>query len=270
MGAVRVREGILPGGQPCLRFGDGPSLIALSGLTGAHCNPRGLDRSAQLAMYRQPARSFTVHLANRRRGLLPGTTMHDLAEDVATSIRQHFHRPVPLVGSSTGGSIALQVAIDHPELVSRLVLLCAACRLSDEGRRRQRRLAELVAAGKPRRAWAQLGPVLAATRVGQAAVSVLMWLAGRSATPEDPSDLLVTIAAEDAFDATADLSRVQAPTLVVGGGRDGFYSRELFERTAAGIPDCRLLLRPRTGHMATPGRRCVRREVTHFLELDRT
>jgi hypothetical protein len=32
---------------------------------------------------------------------------------------------------------------------------------------------------------------------------------------------------------------VQAPTLVLGGGADGFYSEQLFRLTAAGIPQGR-------------------------------
>ena len=45
----------------------------------------------------------------------------------------------------------------------------------------------------------------------------LAWLAGPSMSAEDPSDMLIVIAAEDGFDAEPDLSRVAAPTLVVGG-----------------------------------------------------
>jgi pimeloyl-ACP methyl ester carboxylesterase len=52
-------------------------------------------------------------------------------------------------GSSTGGSVAQQFAIDHPQLVRRLVLAATACRLSPHGREVQRRFAELVRQGRP-------------------------------------------------------------------------------------------------------------------------
>jgi hypothetical protein len=37
---------------------------------------------------------------------------------------------------------------------------------------------------------------------------------------------------------------VQAPTLVLGGGADGFYSEQLFRLTAAGIPQGRAVILP--------------------------
>ena len=55
--------------------------------------------------------------------------------------------------------------------------------------------------------------------------------------------------AEDAFDAEPDLGRITAPTLVIGGADDPFYSVDLFERTAAGIPDGRAVVVPGKSHM---------------------
>ena len=154
--------------------------------------------------------------------------------------RQRIPRPGSLEGISTGGSIAQQFAIDHPQLVRRLVLAATACRFSPHGREVQRRFAALTPAGRSRRAYATLGPTLAATAAGGRAFAALMWLFGASQRVEDPSDMLVTVAAEDAFDASPELGRITAPTLMVAGGRDRFYSPELFWDTAERIPNARL------------------------------
>lgn len=74
-------------------------------------------------------------------------------------------------------------------------------------------------------------------------------------TADDPSDMLVTIAAEDVFDAEPHLGRVQAPTLVLGGGADPFYTEDLFRRTAAGVPDGRAVVFPGKGHLFAAGSR---------------
>lgn len=66
--------------------------------------------------------------------------------------------------------------------------------------------------------------------------------------PQDPNDLLVTIDAEDAFDVGDQLHRITAPTLVIGGAKDAFYTRELFEQTAAGVEDGRAHIYPDWGH----------------------
>ena len=71
---------------------------------------------------------------------------------------------------------------------------------------------------------------------------------GRSMAPQDPNDLLVTIDAEDAFDVGDQLHRITAPTLVIGGDKDAFYTRELFEQTAAGVQDGRAHINPDWGH----------------------
>jgi pimeloyl-ACP methyl ester carboxylesterase len=170
-------------------------------------------------------------------------------------------------GMSTGGSIALQLAVDHPDLVSRLVLACAATRLSDEGRRRQLRLAELTMEGRPRAGWAQLGDAAAATPPGRAAFAAMLWLSGGPG-PSAAGDLVATIHAEDAFDVSDRLDRVTAPTLVVGGGRDRFYSPELFCSTARGIRDGHLLLYPRSSHATAASHRSAKRAVVKFLAGD--
>ena len=63
-----------------------------------------------------------------------------------------------------------------------------------------------------------------------------MWLIGGSQRVEDPSDMLVTVAAEDLFDASPRLHRITAPTLLVAGDRDRFSTPELFLETAERIP----------------------------------
>jgi pimeloyl-ACP methyl ester carboxylesterase len=93
---------------------------------------------------------------------------------------------VSVEGISTGGSIARQFAIDHPHMVRRLVLAATACRLSPHGREVQRRFAELIKEGRPRRAYAILCPTLAATPTGGRGFAVLMWLAGGGQRLDDP------------------------------------------------------------------------------------
>ena len=197
-----------------------------------------------------------------------GATIKDLAGHYAQAIARQFPGPVLVHGISTGGSIAQQFAIDHPQLVRRLVLAATACRLSPHGRKVQRRYAELTRQGRPRRAYAALGPALAATVAGGRAFAALMWLVGGSQRVEDPSDMLVTVAAEDTFDACPQLHRITAPTLLVAGGRDRYYSPELFRQTAELIPHGRLRLYPDKGHAGVLTHKPAIREIVAFLRAD--
>lgn len=249
---------------PCLSWGSGPPVVVLPGLSAHRGNPTGMELRTQTQGLEAVAERFTVHLLQRRVGVPAGTTMADLADDVARAVRAGFDGSVPVVGFSTGGSVALQLAVDHPALVSRLVLGCAAMRLGPDGRRRQRALADLTREGRPRSAWAGLAPALTGTRAGRAVMTPLLWLGG-GPTGEDASDLLATIEAEDAFDVEARLDEVLAPTLVIGGGLDGFYGPQLFHDTARAIPDGHLLLYPRSSHMTALGHRSAQRAIAHFL-----
>jgi pimeloyl-ACP methyl ester carboxylesterase len=263
-----VREGSLHGGLPYLAVGQGPPLVVFSGLSAEHANPTGLARRFELQTLKPMARHFTVYAVNRRPGLPAGSTIGDLAGHYAQAIAHEFQGPVAIEGISTGGSIAQQFAIDHPHLVHRLVLAATACRLSPHGREVQRRFAELTRQGRSRRAYATLGPTLAATAAGGRAFAGLMWLFGASQRVEDPADMLVTVAAEDAFDACPELGRITAPTLLVAGGRDRFYSPELFRDTAERIPNARLALYQDKGHAGVMTHKPAIREIIDFLRAD--
>jgi pimeloyl-ACP methyl ester carboxylesterase len=64
--------------------------------------------------------------------------------------------------------------------------------------------------------------------------------------------MATTIEAEDEFDLAA-CPTVRSPTLLIAGGRDRFYERELFEETARLIPGCQLSLHGDRGHITVTG-----------------
>jgi pimeloyl-ACP methyl ester carboxylesterase len=262
---MAVREGVLAGGLPYLADGGGPPLVVLPGLSGDNADPSGRERRMNLRLFRSMTRSFTVYVVNRRPGLLPGSTLGDLAGHYAEAIADKFGEPVSAVGVSTGGSIAQLLAAEHPQSIDRLVLLGSACRLSPYGRQVQQRLADLAAAGNPRRAWAATGPAMAASTAGGRLTTVLLWLTAGRMNPRDANDLVITIAAEDVFDAAPQLPRIIASTLVIGGARDRFYSPELFRETARSIPAARLRLYSGKGHFGTIASRTSIAEALSFL-----
>jgi pimeloyl-ACP methyl ester carboxylesterase len=263
-----AQSGMLPGGLPYRAVGHGPPVVVFPGLAGDNADPGGRDRRTHLRPFTPLAATFTMCLINRRPGIKPGSTLRDLADDYAEAIERQLPAPVHLIGVSTGGSIAQLFAADHPDLVRRLVLVCSAHRLSGYGRRVQRRLAALTLAGQPRRAWAATGPALAATATGGRLFAALMWLSGNRMNPPDPTDLLATIDAEDTFDGLPDLPRITAPTLVVAGQRDRFYSPDLFRHTAQAIPGARLRMYPGKGHVGLMAHGAAIRDIRRFLTTD--
>ena len=262
-----VREGMLKGGLPCLSFGDGPPLVVFPSGGMSNANPVGVQRWVEVRLLAPLARAFTVYRVSRRVGLERGTTMTQLVNDYARALEDEFGGPVDVLGISTGGRIALQFAADWPGLVRRLVVASAAHRLSEHGREFQRSIAELDAACDRRRIFQAMAPDIVDSRLGRGIAEGLLWLAGPLFIKRDwdPSDMIATIMAEDAFDLGGRLGEISAPTLVVGGGRDPFHPPELFRETVQGIPDARLILYEGRGHGGTFADRRFGRDVVAFL-----
>jgi pimeloyl-ACP methyl ester carboxylesterase len=263
-----VHEGTLKGSLSYITFGEGPPLVVFPGLFASNANPTGLLLRFEMGWLSPLARAFRVYRINRKVGLVPDTTMADLASHYATAIEDSFEGAIHILGFSTGGSIAQQFAIDRPELVRRLILAGTACRLGPVARDAQRRQARFAVSGQYRRSLAALAPTITGSALGQRLAGAAMWLVaplGGMGSNWDPSDMIATVEAEDAFDASERLGEIRAPTLVIGGERDPCYSRALFAETTRGIPDARLFIYEGRGHGGTVTDRRFARDVTAFL-----
>ncbi len=219
--------GYFRSGLPYSRLGRGPRpLVVVQGLTFENKPQPGLAT----AMYRFLGQDYTVFSVLRRPGLPQGYTLADMAADYAAMIREEFGGPVDVIGPARAAQLE----------VARLA-----------GQRRWREAWAVLLRfmlGQSRRARVQAG--LASTILSLS-------------KPADPSDLVTTILAEDQFSFQQQLARIAAPTLVIAGERDPFYSPTLLEETAAGIPGARLILYPGMGHPAA-GKR-FKKDVLAFL-----
>jgi pimeloyl-ACP methyl ester carboxylesterase len=252
-------------GMASLSLGAGPPLLLMPGLTPDHRPPTGMARRAQLALMRPLAQERQVWWVNRRQGLPEGTTVADLADDYATMLREWQAAPIDVVGISTGGEVALQLAADHPELVRRLVLVASACRLGPHGHQVERQAAEALERGDRRGAAALLSRMLPSGRFASAVAGGLAWLLPGGVVGRDHHDVLATMRAELAFDLSERLHEITAPTLVVGGSGDANYGEAVFRETATGLPNGHLALHPGRSHAATVTSRGLGPEVNAFL-----
>lgn len=223
-----------------------------------------LVRGAVIPLRRAALRRMVV--LNRRGNLPSDLSMGDLASEYADAIRSDIGAPVDVLGTSTGGSIAQQLAADHPDVINRLVLLSTACRLGPRGRQLQTRVAGYVRAGRDRSAVATMLADLAPSGLRTLARG-LGWASARRVLVDaaTAADLATTLEAEDGFDLAQCSKAIQAPTLIVAGGRDRYYSRELFAETAALIPNSNLRLFPRRGHITVASDPGAQAAIAGFL-----
>jgi pimeloyl-ACP methyl ester carboxylesterase len=269
MTGSKATAGYFRGGLPYNRSGHGPHpLVVFQGLLFENKPQPGL-MVRLFRFYRFLEEEYTVYEVLRRPGMPRGYTMKDMADDYASMIREEFGGPIDVIGVSTGGSIAQHFAANHPDLVRRLVIHSSAYALSEEARHLQTRVARLA----QQRRWVKastvmLRPLFPDQGLMKYLSVPIVWLAslllGLLAAPKDPSDLVVTVEAEDTHDFKDHLGEISAPTLVVAGDRDPFYTETLFRETAEGIPNARLILYPGMGHPAS-GKQ-FGRDVLAFLQ----
>lgn len=261
---MKIVEGTLAHGQPYYALGEGEPLVVLRWFSPDHANPHGWERKQELKVMAPLAERYRVHAVNRAPGTPEGATMAELATQLAEAIKAEFGGPVNVMGMSSGGSLALQLAADHPETVKRLVVAGAAATLTGQTRQAQRLYTEAVASG--RRGAHHLVPIVGRTAFTRALLTPLMWLMDPMMRPKGAAtDMLHFAQAEDTFDVRDRLGSFAMPVLVIGGERDLAYNRELFSQTADGVPDGRLILYPGLGHMGTFTSKRFAPDILSFL-----
>ncbi|GAB1516438.1 alpha/beta fold hydrolase [Actinophytocola sp. KF-1] len=251
---------------------DAPTAVYVHGLGGSATN--WTDLAAQLST-RVPG--IAVDLPGFGRTEPPRDFDYSIpahADAVARFVRGLDVGPVHLFGNSMGGAISMNVAADHPDLVRTLTLVSPAVpdlrpsvsRMSDP----RLALAYLPLIGAPVRRR------LAAVPVEQRVLQLLnLVFADAGRVPQSRKDEAAAEFAERARMVWANPAlarstiglfrswlvprsrsmwtlapRIKAPTLVVWGADDKMVTARKAPRTARLIPRGRLLVLPRTGHVA--------------------
>ncbi|MGA9103217.1 3-oxoadipate enol-lactonase [Aeromicrobium sp.] len=175
-------------------------------------------------------------------------TMADLAEDVVEVLDARGLESVHVVGLSLGGMVGLQMAVDHPQRVRSLAVLCTSAQLG------------------PREGWLDRAALVRAhgtTAVASAVVG--RWLTpGYAAAHPDETDAfqrMVTDTPAEGYasaceaiadhDLVAELPRVAAPTLAVAGRDDPATGPDHLHQIADTVPDADYLEVAPAAHLAS-------------------
>ncbi|GLU46154.1 alpha/beta fold hydrolase [Nocardiopsis ansamitocini] len=217
-----------------------PTLVLLHGV--------GLDHTMWEPVAELLADRFTVVtpdlLGHRPGSPAPaGTTLADLAEDVATKIPARSH----VVGFSLGALVAQHLALHRTDLVATLTSVSSVCRRTPGEREDVLRRLET--------ARVDFGAA--------AAASLRRWYEGTDVSPDRVALTERTLLANDVDSflhcyqvfATADaelgpdLGRIFVPSLAVTGEEDPGSTPAMTLRLAAAIPNCLATTVPGARHM---------------------
>lgn len=195
--------------------------------------------------------------------------MTDIAQDYARFLDEWMEGRADLVlGESFGGMVAQHLAGLHPAAVGCLALVGSAHEVSGWGKEVDRRLAEAVSRGDHVAAGAAFAEyVLPSARAERLRRRVAPFMAKPLLTSADypPGDVLVELEAEMACDCRPVLPGIEAPTLVIAGGRDRFFPKDIVDETVDLIKTCAVVRYPGKGHIRTCSSSRATRDVLAFV-----
>lgn len=204
-------------------FGCGKkSLVILPGMS-VHSVMGSADAIAEA--YQAFSETYTVYVFDRVKDIKSGYTVKDMAEDTAAAMQALNITEADIFGASQGGMIALCLAIDHPELVHKMILGSTLARANDTCRKvldEWIRLAEAkdeegLLAGFADRVYSEA--TLNAYR--ETLIS-----SNRGIGDEEYRRFIILAEACVSFDCFDKLSAIQCPVLVLGAERDQVVTAE--------------------------------------------
>ena len=221
----------VPGGTVhVIQFGSGEaSLVILPGLRLSSI--RGSGRMLSL-YYRIFAKQFRITVIDRKEPVQEGCTIHDLAEDTFAAMEVCGIREACIYGASQGGMIAQDIAVNHPECVTKLVLAVTLCRPNDVVREAVQTWIQLVREGNDAalvRDYIERGYSPAYRRKYR----LIMPAAEKMLKAEDPERFRILAESCMTCDLYDRLSSIRCPVLVLGGGQDRVVSGEASREIAA-------------------------------------
>ena len=259
-GTVQLERGAMD----YISFGTGPrTLVMLPGLGDGLKTVRGSAIPFAL-LYRAYAKDCRVYVFSRKVPLEDSASTRTMARDQKEAMDRLGISRADVLGVSQGGMVAQYLAIDHPDAVNRLVLAVTAAKANDTVRQVVGRWTRMAEAGD----YKGLMIDTAETMYTEAYLKhyrPLYPILGRVGKPKEFHRFLVQANACVTHDACPELSKIKAPTLVIGGACDRVVGKEAAGELAEGIPGSRLFVYPDLGHGAYEEAKDFDRLVLEFL-----
>ncbi len=265
-----ARNGSVPIGNTQMSFvsfGQGDkAFVILPGLSDGLTTVKG--RALLLAKpYQMFCSRYTVYVFSRKDAMPQGYSIRDMANDQALAMKALGLRSASVMGVSQGGMIAQYLAIDHPELVEKLVIAVTAPRVNDMIRAGVNTWLEAAKQGDHKRLmidtmeWSYSPESLKKFRM-------LYPVIGLIGKPKTYDRFRINADAILSFDALQEISKIACPTLILGGAADKTVGVEASYEMKERIPGSELYVYQGLGHAAFEEAADFNRRVFDFLEAE--
>ena len=230
-----------------ISFGSGErALVLIPGLSDGLKTVSGTAPGMAMT-YRELAEECSVYMFSRIRDLPEGYTTRQMAEDLAEAMKRLEIRDAYVIGVSQGGMIAQYLAIDHPELVSRMVLTVTASRPNELIQETMDRWLTFARAE-------DYSSLLidtmekSYTEVYLKKIRKVYPLLTRLWEGKDFKRFIIQVDSILTHNAYEELDQIYCPTLVVGGELDQILGKHASEEIARKLPEGRLHIYRDFGH----------------------
>ena len=230
-----------------IRFGSGKrQMVMIPGLSDGLKTVRGMALPFVL-MYKQLAKEFTVFMFSRRRNLKSGTTTRDMADDLSEAMDMLELASAYVLGVSQGGMIAQWLAADHPGKVKKLILTVTSARENPTQKEVLERWIQMAKRGDYKGLMLDTAK-RSYTEEKALSMEKTLGFTGNLGKPRNFDRFLIQAESCMTHDAFSELSKIQAPTLIIGGTDDKIVTEEASWELAENIPRSRLFVYKGLGH----------------------
>lgn len=246
-------------------FGNGNrTLILLPGLSDGLVTVKG--KAIMLATQYIPFfERYTVYMFSRKNDMPEGYSIRDMAEDQAKAMDILGIKKACVMGVSQGGMIAQYLAIDHQELVEKLVLVVTASRTNSMIQECVKQWIGFAKQGKHKELMIDTAEK-SYSPVYLNKYRKLYPIIGFIGKPLSYDRFLINANAIFGFDSWNELNKIICPTFIIGGEADKTVGVQASCEMKEQIANSELYVYPELGHAAYQEAKDFNQRVFRFLE----
>lgn len=245
-------------------FGKGKKvLIMLPGLGDGLATVKGMALIFAL-IYRIYAKDYSVFIFSRKNDIPNNYSTRDMADDQAQAMESLGIADASVIGISQGGMIAQYLAVDHPELVKKLVLAVTLARQNENIQCVVNNWVSMARRGN----YKALMIDTAEKSYSEKYLKTYRWLypfLGYIGKPKDFNRFLIQANSCLRHDAYSELEKISCPTLIIGGGCDKIVGAASSLELANKIEKSELFIYGNLGHALYEEAKDFHKRILRFL-----
>lgn len=246
-------------------FGKGNNaLIMLPGLADGLATVKGMALTLALT-YRAYARDYSVFVFSRKNDIPENYSTRDMAEDQAKAMKALGIANANVIGVSQGGMIAQYLAIDHPELVKKLVLAVTLAKQNEIIQSVAGNWLSMAERGDYKSLMIDTAEKTYSDKFLKR-YRCLYLLLGHIGKPKDFKRFLIQAKSCIYHNAYSELDKISCSTLILGGACDKIVGKTASVELADKIANSELFIYSGLGHAAYEEAKDFNKRVLCFLE----